>query len=168
MKTSHILAAVVFVAVFLVHASWNQPSPGGEGGVTGAVPEEKCAETQVSYESSGAIWLGLSYASAGAFAAFCLGRLYQDRKGALAGTVGGLTLGGFVYVAGCFMLGCCGSPMLGVYVGLLGPRFLGFAKPLVLVITLVSIAIGYVCIIRRRACACAPAETCCGDQERPT
>ena len=33
-------------------------------------------------------------------------------------------------VAGCFLVGCCGSPMLGVYLSLFGAAFLPFAKPL--------------------------------------
>ena len=163
MKISHVLAAAVFIAVLGVHVAWNHPSQ--SDGLSASSPEstEECTDSQGTYVSSGAMWLGLSYASAGAFAAFCLGRLYLDRKAALAGTVGGLTLGGFVYVVACFMLGCCGSPMLGVYGGLLGPRFLGFAKPLLLVITLASIAIGYICIIRRKACSSAG--SCCPEQE---
>ena len=105
------------------------------------------------------MWLGLSYATAGAFAVFCLTRLYQNRKRAVAGTAGGLALTGFLYAAGCFLLGCCGSPMLAVYLSLFGPQFLGVAGPLVFGLTLASVLVGLVCVMRRKdegACGCEP------------
>jgi hypothetical protein len=38
-------------------------------------------------------------------------------------------------LAGCFMIGCCGSPMLGIYLGIFGAKALSVGKPLM---TLVS------------------------------
>ena len=38
--------------------------------------------------------------------------------------MGGITLSGFLAVAGCYLLGCCGSPMLAVYMSLFGVSFL--------------------------------------------
>lgn len=40
--------------------------------------------------------------------------------------------------------------MLAVYVGLFGPRFLGVAGPLVFGMTLASVGVGYVCVVRGR------------------
>ena len=51
--------------------------------------------------------------------------VFYDQSG------GGVTFSGFMAVAGCFLVGCCGSPMLGVYLSLFGAAFLPFAKPLV-------------------------------------
>ena len=48
-------------------------------------------------------------------------------------------LTGILYIGGCFLLGCCGSPMLAVYLSLFGSSFLGFTKPLVATITTVSV-----------------------------
>jgi hypothetical protein len=53
--------------------------------------------------------------------------------------LGGLTLTGFLAVAGCFLVGCCGSPMLVVYLNLFGAGFLPLAKPLVAVVTTLAI-----------------------------
>ncbi len=54
--------------------------------------------------------------------------------------VGGITLSGFLVAAGCFLVGCCGSPMLGVYLSLFGARFLPLAKPLIAAVTTLMIA----------------------------
>ena len=39
--------------------------------------------------------------------------------------------------------------MLPVYLGLLGPKFLGVTKPLMFVLTVLSIAVGYAWMIKR-------------------
>jgi len=67
--------------------------------------------------------------------------------------------------SGCFLLGCCGSPMLGVYLALFGAMALGAGKPLMAGITLLSTGCGYWCLSRRLAkggCAdnCCPDATC--------
>jgi hypothetical protein len=111
------------------------------------------------YITSGDIFLGLSYALAGAFTAYALTRTLDGRKAGVAGAVGGFTLTGLLYFGGCFLIGCCGSPMLGVYLGLFGGRFLGVTKPLVLILTALSVALGW-WWLERRAKKGAP---CCGD-----
>lgn len=86
-------------------------------------------------------WLGYSYALSLAFAAVALRRYREQRycsKTSLA--IGGVTLSGFLALAGCFLVGCCGSPMLVVYLSLFGAWFLPLAKPLVAVVTTISIA----------------------------
>ncbi len=154
MKISQLLlVGVSFAAVFLAHILWDMCGQSSSPWRT--LPSEQTPWSQ--YLASGKIWLGLSYGLAAAFAVYCLTRLYQYRKRAVAGAVGGLTLVGFLYAAGCFLLGCCGSPMLAVYAGLFGSRFAGFAKPLVFVITAVSVGIGYVLVTRKMA----KAGTCC-------
>ena len=67
---------------------------------------------------------------------------------------GGISLIGVLYFAGCFLLGCCGSPMLIVYLNLFGASFLGFTKPIVLALTVVSITLGYLWMERRAKTAC--------------
>jgi len=68
--------------------------------------------------------------------------------------VGGVTLTGILYVGGCFLLGCCGSPMLTVYLSLFGSSFLGITKPLVATITTVSVVIGYFWIEKKSKSCC--------------
>ena len=58
------------------------------------------------------------------------------RRASLAASAGGLTLSGILAASVCFLTGCCGSPMLPLYLGLLGPNFLGVTNPLTLAITL--------------------------------
>jgi hypothetical protein len=154
MKMSRILlVALSFAAVFMAHMLWDKYGQSSSPWRT--LPSEQSPWLQ--YVDSGKIWLGLSYGLAAAFTVYCLTQLYQYRKRAVAGTVGGLTLVGFLYAAGCFLLGCCGSPMLAVYVGLFGSRFAGFAKPFVFGLTSVSVGIGYILITRKMA----KAGTCC-------
>lgn len=101
------------------------------------------------YLENGDVLLGLSYGLAGAFTAYALAGKVGGRKGGAAGAAGGVTLAGFLYFAGCFLTGCCGSPLLGVYAGLFGSRFLGAAKPLVFGLTAVSVALGWWCLERQ-------------------
>lgn len=88
-------------------------------------------------------FMGLAYALAGSFTVYAFLKFLRNRKKGVAGVVGGVTLIGILYIAGCFLLGCCGSPMLVVYLSLFGSSFLGFTKPLVLMLTTISVVIGY-------------------------
>lgn len=127
------------------------------------------------YVASQAYFLGLSYASACAYAATSFRRyrerrLCSDRNLAL----GGITVSGFLALAGCYLAGCCGSPMLGVYVSLLGPWFLPWTGPLTLGLTLGSLASSWFWMTKRegravpQATCCAGASTCAtGVQSKP-
>ena len=74
--------------------------------------------------------LGLSYAITAAFTVYAIVNFLEKRKSGIAGTIGGFTLAGILYFTGCFLTGCCGSPMLTVYLSLFGSSILGIAKPL--------------------------------------
>ena len=112
MKTAILLPALAFAVILSAHVTWHVGASGSGEWAT-FTPEGDSPHRATGYIAGGRMWLGLSYATAGAFAVFCLTRLYQNRKRAVAGTAGGLALTGFLYAAGCFLLGCCGSPMLG-------------------------------------------------------
>jgi len=158
MKTVMSLPALAFVLVLGAHVARHAAALGSGEWAT-FTPEGSRPPPATGYFAGGKVWLGLSYATAGAFAVFCLTRLYKNRKRAVAGAAGGLALTGFLYAAGCFLLGCCGSPMLAVYLSLFGPQFLGLTGPLVFGLTLASVAVGLVCIPRktnRGACFCEP------------
>lgn len=103
-------------------------------------------------------FLSFSYALAGAFTVYAFLKLLYNRKSGVAGAglIGGITLTAILYTAGCFLLGCCGSPMLAVYLSLFGSSFLGFTKPLIAAITTISVLIGYFWIERK-------SKTCCED-----
>ncbi len=106
--------------------------------------------------------IGASYALAIGFSVYALLRFLENRKTGLAGLVGSITFTGALYVAGCFLLGCCGSPMLAVYLTLFGSSVLGFTKLLTFALTCVSIVIGFVWVERKSG---QPADCCEGDAE---
>lgn len=93
--------------------------------------------------------LGLSYAVASAFTIYAVLRFSRGGKRGLAGVIGGSALTGLLYFGGCFLLGCCGSPMLIVYMNFFGSSFLGFTKPLTLMLTIISVALGYLWMEKR-------------------
>ncbi len=101
------------------------------------------------YIGPGDHWLGLSYALAGSFATFCFGHILRLRRQALVASAGGLTLSGVLWASVCFLTGCCGSPMLPIYLGLFGPKFMSITKPLTFGLTLLSIVVGYAWMLKR-------------------
>jgi hypothetical protein len=127
------LPAVAFVVVLGFHFAW-----------IGLFPEDNPAqsrwvsigpETQPSwlarYIDGQHYWMGYVYALSLGFAVVAVRRYLEDRScRARNFAIGGVTFSGFMSVAGCFLVGCCGSPMLGVYLSLFGAAFLPFAKPL--------------------------------------
>jgi hypothetical protein len=110
-------------------------------------------------------FLGFSYALGTAFAVWAVWRCIRARTAVAAvGAAGSVTFIGVLLAAGCFLIGCCGSPMLAVYAGLFGAKMLGAGKPLMALITLVFVGIGYWSLSRKlaRGAACA----CCTPQPR--
>jgi len=136
-----LLPLAVFLGVAAAHFVWS-----------GLFPEVDPAQSRWAslpgagtswlqrYIETKSYWLGYSYALSLAFAAVALRRYREDRycsKTSLA--IGGVTLSGFLALAGCFLVGCCGSPMLVIYLSLFGAWFLPLAKPLVAALTTFSI-----------------------------
>lgn len=105
--------------------------------------------------------LGFSYALAGGFTIYAILSFLHNRAQGLTGLAGGLTLTGLLYISGCFLLGCCGSPMLTVYLSLFGSSFLGFAKPLIAIITTASVIIGFFWIEKTSKKYCVKTQGCC-------
>ncbi len=101
------------------------------------------------YFSNGEYLIGVSYALAVGFSIYALVRFIGNQNKGIAGLLGGMTLTGILYVGGCFLLGCCGSPMLAVYLTLFGSTFLGFTKLLTFALTLASIIVGYIWLERK-------------------
>jgi hypothetical protein len=92
------------------------------------------------YLQTQSYWLGFSYALSLTFAVYAFQRYREQRQGAAKNlAIGGVTFSGLLAVAGCYLVGCCGSPMLAVYLSLFGAAFLPFAKPLVALVTSISI-----------------------------
>ncbi len=163
-------AAVVFVLVFGLHfglilreqthvaAQW-------------VSLEGQSAPAWAQYFERGDYWFGYSYALAAAFTTLAIGLTIRQRRRAAQGVLGGITLLGVLYGAGCFLIGCCGSPMLAVYLSLFGASILGLLKPLVALITTLSVAISAAVLLRRsRSGSCDVCETRLpiGAKARPT
>jgi hypothetical protein len=132
------LPVMVFVVVALVHFFWinvfPEQNPAQSRWATVLAVEEPSWIGR--YVEGQNYWLGYSYALSLAFAAVAF-RRYRE-KNSLSGktlALGSMTFSGFIAFAGCFLLGCCGSPMLAVYLSLFGAGFLPLAKPLIAVLT---------------------------------
>lgn len=96
------------------------------------------------YVEGRSYWLGFSYGLSLAFAAVAFRRYRAGRFCAARNlAIGGVTFSGVLSVVGCYLLGCCGSPMLAVYLSLFGAAFVPLAKPLVAGVTLLSILLGW-------------------------
>lgn len=136
-----LLPLAVFLAVLGAHFVW-----------LGLFPEQDPAQSRWAevpatdrswlrdYLDAGGYWLGYSYGISLAFAAAGLRRYREQRLAASRNfALGSVTFSGALAVAGCYLLGCCGSPMLAVYLSFLGAAFLPWAKPLVAFLTTVAL-----------------------------
>ena len=132
-----LIAPGVFFGVLGLHFVWFSQYGPQAGWV--ALDDEPIFSLR-QYVEAQSVWLGLSYSMSLSFAALWLRRYREDRLcSASTLTVGGVTLSGAFAVGGCYLLGCCGSPMLGVYLGLFGATFLPFAGPALFALTAVSL-----------------------------
>ncbi len=128
--------ALAFFGVFFLHGAYLLWSASRWVSLDDASPLSRYIVQQDYF-------MGLSYGLAAAFTVYSLMRFAGGQRGGLGGTIGGLTMTGILYFAGCFLLGCCGSPMLAVYLSLFGSSYAGFTKPIVLVVTILSIGVSW-------------------------
>lgn len=137
-----ILPLGVFLGVAAVHLVWSGLFPEVDPAQArwASLPGSGSSSWLNRYLETQGYWLGYSYSLSLAFAATAL-RRYREKRYCSAKTlaVGGVTLTGFLALAGCFLVGCCGSPMLVIYLSLFGAWFLPMAKPVVSVVTTLSI-----------------------------
>ncbi len=138
--------------VFGAHVAWYVLFP--ESNVSGwgnVVPS--FSDSLQTYTAYGTPWLGASYALSAVFTMYALLIFRENRRKAAAGAAGGLATMGALYAVGCFALGCCGSPMLPIYLGLLGGKFAGVGGPLMFGLTFLSVGIGFLILGRKARCA---------------
>ncbi|MBT0663106.1 hypothetical protein KI809_02230 [Geobacter pelophilus] len=157
------LPSLVFVIVLATHALYLRHQA--------AVPAEGWADVGVGngdwwgfglYITEQDYLLGLSYALGAAFSVWALSQYLKTRQAAMAaGAAGSITLVGVLMATGCFLIGCCGSPMLGVYLGLFGAKALGIGKPLMATVTVLSVGWGYWYLRRKLATACCDTRCVC-------
>ena len=155
-----LFGAVAFVAVFLGHVLYLR--------YLTIAPQRDWAD---NFNPSASFWqryvigqdyfVSFSYALSAGFAVWATTRfMYSRRRAAAAGAFGGVGLVTLLAAAGCFLIGCCGSPMLVIYVSLFGSKAAGIGKALMALISLVSIGGGYLYVVRHSECNCTDPETC--------
>ncbi|MDD2733645.1 MAG: hypothetical protein PHF56_06860 [Desulfuromonadaceae bacterium] len=111
--------------------------------------------TVLSYITNGDVFLGFSLAVGALFTCCCLRRFsYTRSRGAVAGAVGGTAAITGVAAAGCFLTGCCGSPMLIVYAGILGFQGVEIPKWGIAVVTTVLTGFSWWWLTRTGKCSC--------------
>jgi hypothetical protein len=137
-----ILPVTVFSIVLLAHYLWSGLFPEVDPAQArwASFPASDSLSWLKRYLETQSYWLGYSYALSLAFAAVLARRYWEERlrygKTLLAG---GISFSTLLALAGCFLAGCCGSPMLVVYLNLFGAWFLPLAKPLVAALTTLTI-----------------------------
>jgi hypothetical protein len=158
MARKKIHTLIAFTGVFIIHAAyliWQSVRVASQWAQTSSGSTISAALGR--YLQSQDYLMSISYGLSIAFMVYAFSRLREGERSGTAGLIGGVTLTGLLYFGGCFLIGCCGSPMLVVYLNLFGAGFLGFTKPLVLILTISSIALGYIWMERRAKaanCAC--------------
>jgi hypothetical protein len=162
-----LLPLAVFAGTVAIHYLWTSapPSPPPAPSPWASLPAEEVTRLS-QYLGGGGYWLAYSYGISFAFAAVAL-RRYLRKKSASGKrfALGGATFSGALAFFGCYLTGCCGSPMLVVYLNLFGAGFLPFAKPFIAGVTTLSLLGAWLWMRRneRRGEACCPSNAgCCG------
>lgn len=155
-RSAVVLCLVTFAAVFAAHAghrAWREHRVASRWVAVEAAARPGAWSRYVERQD---YYIGFSYGLAAAFTVFALLQSMQGRRRQMQGVLGGLTLSGTLYAAGCYLIGCCGSPMLAVYLSLFGTSILGLLKPIVAGATTLSVVLGGFYIVRRSQRPCSP------------
>lgn len=144
-----IIPLVTFVIVFILHILYFK------------LTESECAGSLwfKKYVGEQEYFLGISYALSFAFMAFAFLKFKENRRVALEAALGGGLLAILLWFF-CFLFGCCGSPMLVVYLNLIGLSKLKVPKLILLIMTIVFIGIGYIWLIKKTPKGCCNGKPC--------
>jgi hypothetical protein len=154
---NRVVRIIAFTAVLIIHFLWvgSELEPNTVWADAAELSESPRLTGYQLYFQEKEYFMGLSYALAIAFTLFAFSRVKVDKNKGIVGLFSGVSISAGLYAFGCFLIGCCGSPMIVVYAGLFGSSFLGFTKPLIFLITFLSIAVGYWIMTRK------PKGECC-------
>jgi hypothetical protein len=153
-----LLGTITFVAVFVGHALYLRYLASASQKVW-ADNFNPSASFWQTYLIGQDYFVSFSYALSAGFAVWATARfVYSRQRAAAVGAFGGVSLVTLLAAAGCFLIGCCGSPMLAVYISLFGSKAAGVGKPLMALISLISIGGGYLYVVRRSECHCTQDE----------
>lgn len=140
----------VFIAVFVFHYLYFVTFPEKDPAQKGWVEVPRNTSFIKEYVENQDYWLGYAYGLPLAFAAVAIRSYRQTRCGASRKLAfGGVAFSGLLAAVVCFLIGCCGSPMLVIWLSLFGVAFLPFAKPLVAILTTLSVGVAWWWMKRR-------------------
>lgn len=144
-----VITLSTFIVVFILHTVYFK------------LIEGACSYTSwfKRYIQEEEYFLGISYALSIAFVAFAFLKFKENRRKALKVALGGGTLAIILWFL-CFLFGCCGSPMLIVYLNLIGISSLKIPKLALLVMTIIFIGIGYTRLIKKSPESCCNSKPC--------
>lgn len=155
--TQRLLVMAAFIAVLVIHFIWINlfPDIDPEQSAWASVSDPESVSWWARYLATQSYWLGYSYAISIAFAVFALLNHLSNRGcGGGAFAIGGVGLSGFLAAFGCFLIGCCGSPMLAVYMSLFGASVLPFAGPFVALFITIMIGLSWWWLKKKTAKCC--------------
>jgi hypothetical protein len=160
-KKQKIISTIGFLLTLIIHFLWvsRDLAPKLQWADINSVPENTISGYAM-YFQDGEYYFGLSYALAIAFTLFAFSRIKIDRKKGATGFFGGITFSALLATFGCFMIGCCGSPMAIVYISMFGSSYLKIAKPLILIITLLSVIYAYRKMTKNKSCKSCEDNSC--------
>jgi hypothetical protein len=144
-----IIPLVTFITVFMLHLLYFKLTQGACGSIAWF---QRYIKEQEHF-------LGISYALSFAFMALAFLKFKENRKRALKAAIGGGLLAVVLWFI-CFLFGCCGSPMLIVYLNLVGLSSLKVSKLALLVMTIIFIGIGYIWLIKKSSRVCCNRKPC--------
>lgn len=149
-----IIPLVTFVIVLMLHLLYSKLI---ESSCAGGAWFQKYIKEQEHF-------LGISYALSFAFMSFAFLKFKENRKAALKAALSSGLLAVLLWFL-CFLFGCCGSPMLVVYLNLIGLSKLKVPKLILLILTVVFIGIGYIWLSRKTPQGCCSGKPCKEDQK---
>jgi len=160
-KKQKIISIIGFCITLLIHFIWvsKDLAPKMQWADVKAVTANTSTGYAI-YFQDGEYYFGLSYALAVAFTLFALSRVKIDRKKGATGIFGGITFSALLATFGCFIIGCCGSPMAIVYISMFGSSYLKVAKPLIFIVTLLSVIYAYSKLIKNNSCKSCEGDYC--------
>lgn len=144
-----LIVLATFITVFILHIFYFKVSEGG----CGSTPWLQKYIKEQEY------FLGISYALSLSFMAFAFLKYKENRKNALKAGVGSGLLAVLLWFS-CFFFGCCGSPMIIVYLNLFGLSTLRIPKAALLLMTVIFIGIAYILLIRKPFNCCCDGKPC--------
>jgi len=133
----------IFITVFVLHLFYYR------------ITESSCAGSAwfQKYIGEQEHFLGISYALSFAFMSFAFLKFKENRKKALKAALGSGILAVILWFL-CFLFGCCGSPMLILYLNLIGLSKFKVPKLVLLIMTIIFIGIGYIWLVRKSSKGC--------------